>query len=113
MKRRDFFKMGGMVGAIAAGGVIGGVVGTKVLSAKDNTHIDKIKEQALRNGILTIHTKYGILDDSSHPSRGIYISSGPTYRPGTVKEYQVGMVPGPDGELYLRINNEWRKVVTE
>jgi hypothetical protein len=32
--------------------------------------------------------------------------------PGTEKQVDVKMVPGPDGELYLNINGAWKKVLT-
>ena len=32
--------------------------------------------------------------------------------PGTEKQQSVKMVPGPDGELYLNINGQWKKVLT-
>lgn len=32
--------------------------------------------------------------------------------PGTEKQQQVSLVPGPDGHLYLKINGEWKKILT-
>ena len=32
--------------------------------------------------------------------------------PGTENQQSVKMVPGPDGELYLNINGQWKKVLT-
>jgi len=32
--------------------------------------------------------------------------------PGTESQQSVKMVPGPDGELYLNINGQWKKVLT-
>ena len=32
--------------------------------------------------------------------------------PGTEKQVDVKFVPGPDGELYLNINGQWKKVLT-
>ena len=32
--------------------------------------------------------------------------------PGTEKQVNVKFVPGPDGELYLNINGQWKKVLT-
>ena len=34
------------------------------------------------------------------------------YVPGTEKQVDVKMAPGPDGELYLNINGQWKKVLT-
>lgn len=32
--------------------------------------------------------------------------------PGTEKQVSVKMVPGPDGELYINVNGEWKRVLT-
>jgi hypothetical protein len=33
--------------------------------------------------------------------------------PGTEKVVDVSMNVGPDGELYLKTNGQWRRIVTE
>jgi hypothetical protein len=38
--------------------------------------------------------------------------NGKNFVPGTEKQQSVKMVPGPDGELYLNINGQWKKVLT-
>ena len=38
--------------------------------------------------------------------------SGKKFVPGTEKHVDVKLVPGPDGELYLNINGQWKKVLT-
>ena len=35
------------------------------------------------------------------------------YVPGTRKDVNVAMNVGPDGEMYLKINGKWRRIVTE
>ena len=32
--------------------------------------------------------------------------------PGTEKQVNVKMVPGPDGELYINVNGQWKRVLT-
>ena len=32
--------------------------------------------------------------------------------PGTENEVSVKMVPGPDGELYLNVNGQWKRILT-
>jgi hypothetical protein len=32
--------------------------------------------------------------------------------PGTEKQVSVKMVPGPDGELYINVNGQWKKILT-
>ena len=40
------------------------------------------------------------------------LMNGKNFVPGTEKQQSVKMVPGPDGELYLNINGQWKKVLT-
>ena len=38
--------------------------------------------------------------------------NGKNFVPGTENQQSVKMVPGPDGELYLNINGQWKRVLT-
>jgi hypothetical protein len=38
--------------------------------------------------------------------------NGKNFVPGTENHQSVKMVPGPDGELYLNINGQWKRVLT-
>ena len=38
--------------------------------------------------------------------------NGKKFIPGTEKTVDVKLVPGPDGELYLNVNGQWKKVLT-
>lgn len=40
------------------------------------------------------------------------LSNNKDFIPGTEKNVAVKMVPGPDGELYLNVNGEWKRVLT-
>ena len=41
----------------------------------------------------------------------IYINGlGPNYKPGTEVKVDVKIVPGPDGKLYVKENDTWRKI---
>ena len=39
-------------------------------------------------------------------------SSSKRFVPGTEKQVSVKMVPGPDGELYINVNGQWKKILT-
>ena len=46
-------------------------------------------------------------------SGGLMISgTGKKFVPGTEKQVDVKMAPGPDGELYLNLNGKWKRVLT-
>ena len=120
--RRKFFKVLGLGAGVAAGGA---VAAASVLPNSENKEIiDKIKEN--KEGTLSFHTTYGeqvkermrlSSDHTLHlgtetPSQKLYVYQ-PNYVPGTTKQVTVDFKPGPDGELYLKVNGKWRKIVTE
>lgn len=122
--RRNFFKYIGLAGGVATGGV---VAAAAVLPNPENKEItDQIKKN--KEGTLSFQTTYGeevkermrlSSDHTLHlgttaPSQKLYVYDyQPNYVPGTTKQVKVDFKPGPDGELYLKINGKWRKIVTE
>jgi hypothetical protein len=120
--RRNFFKYLGLAGGVATGGVVAAV------AVLPNTESKKIVDEIDKNKgtSLSIHTTYGEevkeqlhLDNSgalhlgtSTPYQKLYVYE-PKYVPGTRKDVIVGLKPGPDGELYLKVNGKWRRIVTE
>ena len=120
--RRKFFQVLGLGAGVATGGV---VAAAAVLPNPENKEvIDKIKKN--KEGTLSFHTTYGeevkermrITSDldlhlgTVTPSQKLYVYE-PNYVPGTTKQVIVDFKPGPDGELYLKTNGKWRKIVTE
>ena len=120
--RRKFFQVLGLGAGVATGGV---VAAAAVLPNPENKEvIDKIKKN--KEGTLSFHTTYGeevkermrITSDldlhlgTVTPSQKLYVYQ-PNYMPGTTKQVIVDFKPGPDGELYLKTNGKWRKIVTE
>lgn len=69
------------------------------------------------NGMYVVGSNIGI---GSSQERMRLCSDGSTmmlfnqkqFVPGTEKQQQVSLVPGPDGHLYLKINGEWKKILT-
>jgi hypothetical protein len=120
--RRNFFKYLGLAGGVAAGGA---VAAATVLPNSDSKKItDQIKNN--KEGTISIHTTYGekvqermrlsadqtLYIGTTAPSQGLYVYQ-PNYVPGTTKQVIVDFKPGPDGELYLKTNGKWRRIVTE
>jgi len=65
--------------------------------------------------------EYVISGSSGEPNPGLTLShdgnmciglNQKKFVPGTEKQVDVKLVPGPDGELYLNINGQWKKVLT-
>lgn len=106
-KRREFIKGAGIIGGLAAA-----FVGTKVvINEKEKSNKETIAEiEKLSTSVITFRQQYGELDTS--PQSPLIINSGPRFKPGTVKTETVKLIPGPDGELYIHTNGEWKKVIT-
>ena len=120
--RRKFFQVLGLGAGVAAGGAVAAA------SVIPNTESKKIVDQIKQNkeGTLSFRTTYGeevkekMRLSSDHtlnigtvtPSQKLYVYQ-PNYVPGTTKQVTVDFKPGPDGELYLKINGKWRRIVTE
>ena len=106
--RRNFFKYLGLAGGIAGGGV---VAAAAVLPDSEKAECVKKLDTTTTN--LSFRQTYGErLPDLASSSNHMFVHE-PQYVPGTRKEVAVGMNVGPDGELYLKVNGKWRKVVTE
>ena len=120
--RRNFFKYLGLAGGVAGGGIV--AAAAVLPNPEDKKIVDKICKN--NGSSLSIHTTYGeevkeqmCLDNSGTlhlgtvtPSQKLYVYE-PKYVPGTRKDIIVGLKPGPDGELYLKVNGKWRRIVTE
>ena len=113
MERRKFFQFLGLgAGAAALGGK---AVAATIIPNKEKTDaVKKIEERSGHSyGEVTIQRDYGqgrnydFFIDSSGNVRDIATQSPAR------KISEVSMTPGPDGELYLKLNGKWRKIVTE
>ena len=106
--RRNFFKYLGLAGGVAGGGI---VAAAAVLPDPEQAECVKKLNSTITN--LSFRQTYGErLPDPPPPSSHMFIHQ-PQYVPGTKKEVAVGINVGPDGEMYLKVNGKWRKIVTE
>jgi hypothetical protein len=109
--RRSFFKYLGMGTGVAAGGAAAVVT---MLPKDKPKHIEQLDGGAN----LQLRATYGerLALGTGTPTNKLNVFSfnqGPEFVPGTEKQIDVTFKPGPDGELYLKVNGKWRKVVTE
>lgn len=106
--RRNFFKYLGIAGGVATGGI---VAAAAVLP--DSEKAKCIKEIDSTVSKIQFQQTYGQrLPDPAPLSNHTFVQQT-RYVPGTRKDVNVGMNVGPDGELYLKINGKWRRIVTE
>ena len=109
--RRKFFQVLGL----GTGAAAGGAVAVAAMLPKDKPkHIEQLNEGANLQLRATYGEKVGL--GTINPTNKLNVFSfnqGPEFVPGTEKQIDVTFKPGPDGELYLKVNGKWRKVVTE
>jgi len=131
--RRDFFR-GGAKGAGLLGAFVAGFAAPIVIEKTKEIHVkapeplpaptvdpqvvEKIKEFA-PTGILEFNKTYGEIDKTPPPvfNNSPYMIVGTNgldkkLVPGTEKNVKVGMMVGPDGQLYIRVNDDWKRVLT-
>lgn len=106
--RRSFFKYLGLAGGVAGGGV---VAAAALLPDPEQAEYAKKLDSTMTN--LSFRQTYGERLPDPPPLSGHMFIHEPKYVPGTRKEVAVGMNVGPDGEMYLKVNGKWRKIVTE
>ena len=128
--RRNFFKYLGLAGGVAAGGAV--AAASVLPDTSKKKCIEQIEKNIKNSGYSIQFTDtYGEekkerVRISSNGNWGIgtnkdmgsiynetYVFHKPQYVPGTETQVSVGMKAGPDGELYLKVNGKWRRMVTE
>lgn len=102
--RRNFFKYLGLAGGVAGGGI---VAAAAVLPDPEKTECVKKLDTTMTS--IQFQQTYGQRLPDSAPLSNHMLG----YVPGTRKDVNVGMNVGPDGEMYLKINGKWRRIVTE
>jgi hypothetical protein len=110
-KRREFLKGAGIIGAFA-----GAAVGAKiVINEKEKLNKKAVEEiEKISPSVLSIQTTYGEIDNTPIPDGSciIGIPGQKKFVSGTEKQVNVKFIPGPDGELYIHTNGQWKKVIT-
>lgn len=111
--RRSFMKGLGILGLVGAG--VAGYKEAKeqLMPAPDQLAskevVDVLEDQI---ATLALNATYGekLPRPTSSYGEFVYIGCGPTYKPGTEKQVQAKMQVGPDGKLYVKENDIWRKI---
>lgn len=113
--RRNFAKTLGLVGLIGLG-VKGYEEATKIVYKQDEIPTKELEALLEKKPVLQLMAQYG----EEVPNYTDYVSPqghsyrvqgfGTKYKEGTEKLVSVNIVPGPDGKLYVKENDSWRRI---
>jgi hypothetical protein len=110
--RRNFAKGLGISGLFLAGVAGYKEVKERIVYKQDELPTAELEKQLEGKPVLQIQATYGEELPPQQSSYGNYflVGTGPNYKPGTEKNVRVNIVPGPDGKLYVKENDTWRKI---
>lgn len=111
--RRGFVKSLGLAGLVTVGVAGYKMAKERIVYKQDELPTAELEKQLEGKPVLQLGATYGeeIPPEKLYGTNGMYIFNvGPSYKPGTEKRVIVNIVPGPDGKLYVKENNIWRKI---
>jgi hypothetical protein len=110
--RRNFLKGLGISGLFLAGVEGYKQVKEKIVYKQDELPTKELEGLLEKKPVLQLTATYGEELPPQQSSFGNYffIGTGSNYKPGTEKRVSVNIVPGPDGKLYVKENDIWRKM---
>jgi hypothetical protein len=109
--RRNFLKGLGISGLFLAGVAGYKEAKERIVYKQDELPTKELEEQLNTKPVLQLSATYGEeMPPQQYYGTNMYvISSEPRYKEGTEKRVDVKIVPGPDGKLYVKENDKWRK----
>jgi hypothetical protein len=111
--RRNFLKGLGISGLFLAGAEGYKQAKEKIVYKQDELPTKELEEQLSKKPVLQLSATYGeVMPPQTYYGTNMYVFSGvePKYKPGTEKHVSVNIAPGPDGKLYVKENDIWRKI---
>ena len=110
--RRNFAKSLGLVGLLAVGVEGYKQAKERIVYKQDELPTAELEKQLEQKPVLQLQATYGEeMPPQQYYGTNMYvIGIGPRYKPGTEKHVTVNIAPGPDGKLYVKENDIWRKV---
>lgn len=113
LSRRGFAKSLGLVGLVTVGVAGYKEAKERIVYKQDELPTKELEGQLNGKPVLQLSATYGeeLPPTPLYGTQGVYVLTlGPTYKPGTEKRVSVNIVPGPDGKLYVKENDIWRKI---
>lgn len=115
MDRRSFLRKGGLFGALVAAASAPAIAeaATKKPAVKG---VSKDMQEALESNPMSLHLQAGYGEKIAESQERMRITSEGGFYFNPQPEYNttvnVALKPGPDGELYIKKNGEWKRIVT-
>ena len=110
--RRSFAKGLGLMGLIGVGVAGYKEAKERLMPAPDELASKELSDKLDEQPMLALQATYGE-KIPPHPyayDQFTIIGTGPNYKPGTEIRVQAKMQVGPDGKLYVKENDIWRKI---
>jgi hypothetical protein len=110
--RRNFAKGLGLAGLFLAGVAGYKEVKERIVYKQDEIPTAELEKQLEGKPTLQLAATYGeeLPPAKIYGTKYVITGINPTYKPGTEKYVTVKLVPGPDGKLYVKENDSWRKI---
>jgi hypothetical protein len=110
VERRGFAKGLGLAGFVAVGFAGYKEVKERIVYKQDEVPTAELEKQIEGKPVLSLMATYGEEIKTDYQQGHYIFSVAPTYKEGTEKRVEVRIVPGPDGKLYVKENDTWRKI---
>jgi uncharacterized membrane-anchored protein len=111
--RRNFAASLGLLGLIGVGVKGYQEVKERIVYKQDELPTKELEKQLEGKPVLQLMATYGTPKPKPAYNMNQYYfvnGSGQDYVEGTKKEVSVQIVPGPDGKLYVKENDTWRRM---
>jgi hypothetical protein len=110
--RRNFAKTLGIAGLFVAGAAGYKAVKERIVYKQDELPTEELQKQLDNKPVMQLLATYGeeLPPVTSSYGNVFYTGYGTRYKPGTEVNVKVNIVPGPDGKLYVKENDNWRKI---
>ena len=108
--RRNFAKTLGLASLFVAGVAGYKEVKERIVYKQDELPTAELEKQLEGKPVLQLRATYGTLKPVQSWSQYNIVGYGDDYVEGTRKDISVNIVPGPDGKLYVKENDSWRKI---
>jgi len=110
--RRKFAATLGLLGLVGAGVKGYQEAKERIVYKQDELPTKELEALLEKKPVLQLQAVYGTPKPKPAYSMNQYMITGwgDEYVEGTKKEVKVNIVPGPDGKLYVKENDTWRKI---